>query len=100
MNNVAKYDAGKLKPALVPTQIIKDIAVVREYGVLKYTDPENWKNVDLNRYINAFYRHWLDFIKNPNSRDDESGLPHYKHCACNMAFICELIAEEQCEVNE
>lgn len=91
----AKADAGKIKPALVPTQIIKDIAVIREYGVQKYHDPDNWKRVELERYVNAFYRHWLEFINDHDSIDEESGLPHYKHCACNMAFICELIKENE-----
>lgn len=91
--NTAKADKGKIKPSLVPTQIIKDIAIIREYGVLKYHDPDNWKKVELQRYIDAFYRHWLEFIRDNNSIDEESGLPHYKHCACNMAFICELIGE-------
>lgn len=90
-----KYDNGKFKPALVPTQIIRDIAEVREYGVKKYKDPDNWKNVELERYINAFYRHWLAFIDNPKSVDEESGIEHYKHAACNMAFICELIKESK-----
>ena len=90
----AKQDKGKLKLSLVPTQIIKDIALIREYGVQKYHDPDNWKKVELQRYIDAFYRHWLEFVKDENAIDSESGLPHYKHCACNMAFICELICKE------
>ena len=28
----AKADAGKIRPSLVPVQIIRDIAEVREYG--------------------------------------------------------------------
>ena len=90
----AKLDKGKLKLSLVPTQIIKDIALIREYGVQKYHDPDNWKKVELQRYIDAFYRHWLEFVRDTNAIDSESGLPHYKHCACNMAFICELICKE------
>lgn len=27
----------------------------------------------------------------PDSKDDESGIPHYKHMACNMAFICDMM---------
>jgi len=88
-----KYDNGKIKPALVPTQMIRDVAEVREYGVKKYKDPDNWKNVELERYINAFYRHWLAFIDDPESIDEESGIKHYKHAACNMAFICEMLKE-------
>ena len=46
------------------------------------------------RYIDAFYRHWLSFIEDNNSKDAESGIEHYKHMACNMAFICELMKEK------
>lgn len=87
----AKDDKGKLKLSLVPSQIIRDIAQVREYGCQKYHDPENWRQVEVQRYIDAFYRHWLKFIEDPNAIDEESGIPHYKHCACNMAFICEML---------
>lgn len=90
----AKDDNGKLKLSLVPVQIIRDIALVREYGTKKYNDPNNWKKVELERYINAFYRHWLSFIEDNFSVDPESGIEHYKHMACNMAFICELMREE------
>ena len=89
----AKDDKGKLRLSLVPTQIIRDIAQVREYGCEKYHAPENWRQVEVQRYIDAFYRHWLKVIENPMSVDEESGIPHYKHCACNMAFICEMMRE-------
>lgn len=91
--SVEKFDDGKLQLSLVPSQIIRDIAEVREYGVAKYKDPDNWRKVELQRYIDAFYRHWLDFINDPHSVDEESGIEHYKHCACNMAFICELMED-------
>lgn len=89
----AKHDEGKLRLSLVPTQIIRDIAEVREYGVEKYKAPENWRKVEVNRYIDALYRHFLLFIEHPLGCDEESGIKHYKHMACNMAFICELLKE-------
>ena len=89
----AKDDKGKPKLSLVPSQIIWDIAQVREYGCEKYHDPDNWRQVELQRYIDAFYRHWLKFIEDPNAIDEESGIKHYKHCACNLAFICEMMQE-------
>lgn len=46
----AKADSGKPKLTLVPRQIITDIARVREYGCEKYGDPENWRQVDKQRY--------------------------------------------------
>ena len=88
---VVKDDQGKVKLSLTPGQIIRDVALVREYGVKKYHDPDNWKKVELERYIDAFYRHWLAFVEDNGSIDEESGIEHYKHAACNMAFICELM---------
>lgn len=86
----SKFDKGKLKISLVPTQVIKDIAEVRMYGVDKYKDPNNWQLVEVERYRDALLRHTLEYIKDPYSIDEESGIPHYKHMACNIAFICEL----------
>lgn len=90
-DQTAKADAGKLMLSLVPSQIIRDIAEVRMYGTEKYGDPDNWKRVELQRYVDALYRHFLAFLDNPNSTDEESGIAHYKHMACNMAFICAML---------
>lgn len=86
-----KADAGKLQISLVPTQIIRDIAEVRMYGNNKYGSPDNWKTVELRRYIDALLRHTLAFMDDIDSVDAESGIPHYRHMACNMAFICEMM---------
>lgn len=90
-NQIAKADAGKLEIDLVPAQIARDIAEVRMYGNAKYGDPNNWKKVELRRYVNALLRHTLEFLDDNGSVDEESGIPHYKHMACNMAFICEMM---------
>lgn len=93
-DQTAKADAGKARLSLVPAKIIYDIAIVREYGNKKYGDPQNWRTVELQRYIDACYRHWLAFVEDNDSCDSESGLPHYMHAACNMAFICEMMKRE------
>jgi hypothetical protein len=89
-NQEAKFDSGKPQLRLVPTEITKCIARVREYGTAKYKDPENWKKVEKERYIDAMYRHLLEYVKDNNSVDEESGLPHLWHLACNVAFLCEI----------
>lgn len=91
-DQTAKADAGKPKLTLVPTQIIKDICEVREYGNAKYPEggPDNWKNVDKQRYRDALFRHFLAYLEDPHGVDEESGIEHYKHMACNMAFLCEM----------
>lgn len=87
-----KADAGKPRLSLVPTEIINQIARVREYGINKYPNggPNNWKKVEIDRYRDAAYRHLLAYIANPKGVDEESGLPHLAHLACNVAFLCEL----------
>jgi len=90
----AKHDEGKLDLTLVPRQIIWDIAAVREYGNKKYGDPDNWKTVEITRYRAAAFRHLLAYLEDPHGVDEESGLLHLSHLACNIAFLCELEREE------
>ena len=91
-NQKIKSDGGKPKLSLVPRQIIKDIAKVREYGNKKYPEggPDNWKMVEPERYRDALFRHLLLYLDDPYGVDEESGLKHLSHIACNVAFLCEL----------
>lgn len=94
-NQTGKADQGKTRISLVPMQIVWDIAEIREYGTKKYKDPDNWKTVEMQRYVDALLRHTLAFTEDHESVDEESGLPHYKHMACNMAFICAMMQQGQ-----
>lgn len=89
----AKADAGKLQIHMVPMQIVRDCAEVRMYGTAKYGDENNWRKVELIRYIDAMLRHTLAFVDDIRSVDEESGIPHYKHAECNWSFISELMKE-------
>ena len=84
-----KADAGKIRPTLVPTSLIRAVATVREYGVSKYGDSENWRKVEPQRYRDALCRHLLAYLDDPNSKDEESGIPHLWHAACNIAFLID-----------
>jgi hypothetical protein len=76
--------------SLVPITIIKAIRETRLYGIKKYKDPDNWKKVEPQRYRDAAFRHFLAYLNDPQGVDEESGLPHLWHCACNISFLCEL----------
>jgi hypothetical protein len=89
----AKADSGKLRLTLTPTSIVRAIAQVREFGTAKYHDPENWRRVEIERYRDAAYRHFLAYLDDPQGRDEESGLPHLYHLATNIAFLIELEKE-------
>lgn len=102
-DQTAKADAGKLQLSLCPTQIVRDVTEVRMFGNAKYKSSDNWKQVEMRRYVDALLRHALEFVDNPESVDPESGIAHYKHMACNMAFICEMMAgnvPQKCETVE
>lgn len=86
----AKADCGKPQLSLVPTKILEAIARVREYGNRKYKSKDNWKTVEIERYRDAAFRHWAQYIDDPKSRDEESGLPHLWHVACNISFLVSL----------
>ena len=89
-NQKIKSDAGKPKLTLVPRQILTDVARVREYGLAKYGDSESWKSVEIDRYRDAAFRHLIAYLDDPKGVDEESGLTHLAHLACNIAFLCEL----------
>lgn len=89
-NHGAKADFGKSQLTLVPRAILPAIARVREYGTKKYGDPDNWKQVEIQRYRDAMFRHLCAYLDDPTGTDEESGLPHLWHLACNVAFLCEL----------
>lgn len=88
----AKADYGKEELTLVPRRIIHDICAIRMYGNQKYPEggPDNWKQVEIERYRNAAYRHFLAYLDDPQGKDKESGFPHLWHLACNIAFLCEM----------
>lgn len=89
-NQEVKADAGKYRPTLVPVSLVEAVARVREFGCMKYKSSENWRNVEPQRYRDALYRHWLRYLEDPDSLDEESGLPSLWHVACNAAFLIEL----------
>ena len=92
----AKKDAGKPHPSYVPVEIIKAVMDVREFAVNgKYPDPRNWMTVPVDRYHDAMLRHVLACWEDPFTVDEESGLLHLSHIACNVAFMLALHKEKQ-----
>lgn len=85
----AKFDQHKIRPTLVPVSLMLAVTIIREYGCKKYKDPENWKQVEPQRYRDALYRHWLAYLSGEKN-DPESGYPHLWHLACNVAFLIEM----------
>ena len=89
-DQAAKSDADKPRPTLVPVSLMEAVTAVREYGCQKYKDPENWRKVSKQRYRDAAYRHWLEYLKDHEKLDEDSGLPHLWLLACNIGFLIDL----------
>ena len=89
-SQTAKADTGKPRLSLVSPYLIEAVGIVRTYGTEKYGSDSNWREVEPERYKDALMRHWVEYLKNPESRDAESGLLHIDHVACNVNFLVEV----------
>ena len=89
-----KHDGGKLRLDLVPPELIEAVGAVMTHGAEKYGE-ESYRNVEPKRYRAALMRHICKWLKNPYGKDEDSGLPHLWHIACNVAFLIELDKEDK-----
>ena len=87
--SLLKDTVGKPRLTLVPRKIIFAIARVREFGNRKYLTEDSWKLNSRKTYQDAAYRHFMAYLDDNNSVDEESGLPHLDHLATNIAFLIE-----------
>lgn len=87
-----KHDGGKSRLDLVPPEIIEAVGAVMTHGVEKYGEG-SYKKVEPKRYRAALMRHICKWLRNPHGKDEDSGLPHLWHIACNVAFLLELDKE-------
>lgn len=85
-----KDAAGKNRLSLVPPGIIEAVGEVRTFGCKKYGAPDNWKTVEPELYVDALMRHLVRYLRDPKAVDEESGLSHLAHMACNLAFLIEM----------
>lgn len=81
-----KHDTGKPPLSRVPRVGIEAVAEVLAFGAKKY-DWNNWKGgMDHSRLIDAALRHIYKFA-DKKDLDEESGLNHLAHAACNLFFL-------------
>jgi hypothetical protein len=83
-----KYDNEKPRWDILPYDAVNEIVKVMTYGAKKYA-PHNWKKVSPARFEAAMMRHF-EAYKRGEVYDDESGLMHLSHMACNALFLVYL----------
>ena len=92
--DIHKFDGDKLRWDLVPVESFESVCKVMTYGANKYS-PNGWKTVPngVDRYFAALMRHIVAWRKG-EERDEETGLKHLEHAACNVIFLLELTKEK------
>lgn len=93
--HLQKFDKGKLQWHLLPMELPEAVIEVLEYGKQKYGKENGWMTVPNanERYLDACMRH-LALVLKGEVFDEESGLPHYSHAACNLAFLLYFLRNQ------
>lgn len=89
-----KYDIGKARFDLIEPEFEEAIANILTMGADKYA-PNSWQHVEdgKNRYYAALRRH-LNAWRKGEKIDQESGMSHLVHVACNVMFLMHFEREE------
>lgn len=92
-----RFNDGKPMLHLVPKSIKVAIARVLEYGFKREVNPyppNNWRRgMGFTKVINSLMRH-IEAYNEGVDNDEDSGMSHLWHAACNIAFLIEY--EETC----
>lgn len=87
-----KFDSEKPDLTLVPTHLSEAVARVMMFGASKY-GRNNWRlGMEHHRLLAATMRHINKFLRGEEF-DEESGMPHLWHAACDLAFLIEYQQE-------
>ena len=90
-----KDKKGKLPYRLLDPLFVEEMVKVLEIGAQKYA-PEDWRNVPVEDYLEASYRHLQELLKGKTA-DYEDSLHHAAHLAVNMMFIYNLMEDKNAD---
>lgn len=85
---MGKFNQQKPRYSLIYNSLLKGICQVREYGIAKYGNSEDWRSTPSIMHYNAALRHIRALFENEEF-DNESELPHLFHAASNLMFLIE-----------
>lgn len=88
MNKAKKFDEGKPRMDLFPSDALLSVGLTLGYGAEKY-GAHNWRNgMEWSRMYAAAMRHLLAWNKGEDC-DEESGYLHLSHAICCLLFLLE-----------
>lgn len=83
----SRSNAGKEPWRLLPFDALNQVVRVLQYGTRKYA-ARNWEQgLSWAECGDSMQRHWHRWFQLREDFDDESGLPHLAHIACNAVFM-------------
>lgn len=104
---MTRYNEGKPRYSLIPAsfweallsprapdhkarmKVLEGVAQVLTFGAKKYGD-HNWRKAgSWSSVMDSAMRHCVAIL-NGETVDAESGLPHWAHLGCNLAFLIEF----------
>lgn len=81
-----KFDDGKLRVDLLPSESLFEVAKVLGFGAIKYGE-HNWrKGMEWSRLYAAAQRHMMKWNAG-ETHDEESGMNHLAHACVNLLFL-------------
>lgn len=86
--NAVKDKKGKPRMSLILPHAAEALVRIREYGLKKYPDANNWRKVDKADWCDALMRHLMKYLDGEEI-DDESGYPHLWHALANLSYMIE-----------
>jgi len=94
-----KYDEGKPRYDLLPTEALEEIVRVYTYGCQKY-EANNWrKGIEYSRLFAACQRHLWKFWRGED-KDTESGLHHLAHAGFSILGMLQFALEGRSELDD
>lgn len=88
-NSGVKDKAGKPMMRLILPHAAEALVRIREYGLKKYPNADNWKSVPKEDWLDAMLRHMMKYLDGEEI-DFESGKPHLWHALCNLSYLVEM----------
>ena len=80
-------DDGKPRHDLIAPEMLDGVAAVLAFGVKKYGERDWEKGLLWGNTLASTMRHLIAWMQR-EELDEESGLPHLDHAACNIMFLC------------
>lgn len=87
------WDDGKPPLALLPSEGVRQVALVQAYGAKKYGSFHDYRSgMEASRTMSCAIRHIMAFMDGEDL-DPESGHPHLAHAATRLLFAIQNIKD-------